>query len=82
MLLLAAVLPVPNELYQEVGHAFVMPPPGKEVTEGELREFLKARIANYKVPKTFTIADELPLLPNGKVDKVTLADQLKEMRSA
>ncbi len=80
--LLAAVLPVPNELYQEVGHAFVMPPPGREVTEGELREFLKARIANYKVPKTFTIADELPLLPNGKVDKVTLADQLKEMKSA
>ncbi len=78
--LLAAVLPVPDELYQEVGHAFVMPPPEKQVTERELREFLKARIANYKVPKTFTIADELPLLPNGKVDKVTLADQLTQRR--
>ncbi len=80
--LLAAVLPVPNELYQEVGHAFVMPHPGKRVTEGDLREFLKARIANYKVPKTFAISDELPLLPNGKVDKVTLAEQLKQRKQA
>lgn len=80
--LLAAVLPVPNELYQEVGHAFVMPHPGKRVTEVDLREFLKARIANYKVPKTFAISDELPLLPNGKVDKVMLAEQLKQRRQA
>ncbi len=80
--LLAAVLPVPDELYQEVGHAFVMPRPGTCVTEDELCDFLKARIANYKVPKTFTISDELALLPNGKVDKVTLADQLKQRGEA
>ncbi len=53
--LLAAVLPVPHPLYQEVGHAFVMPIQGRNVAADDLRAFLKDRIANYKVPKAFTI---------------------------
>ncbi len=77
--LLCAVLPIPHDLYQEVGHAFVMTKPGHHVTVEELRLFLKERIANYKVPKTFTIAPELPLLPNGKVDKQLLAARLKKV---
>lgn len=76
--LLAAVLPVVHDLYQEVGHAFVMPQPGQTVTEEALRASLKTRIANYKVPKHFTIAPELPLLPNGKVDKRALAKRLEQ----
>ena len=74
--LLAAVLPVPHPLYQEVGHAFVMPHPGQQVDEGELREFLKQRIANYKVPKGFDVEPALPLLPNGKIDKLALKQRL------
>ncbi len=80
--LLCAVLPVPHDLYQEVGHAFVMPQPGQHITDDELRTFLKARIANYKVPKAFAIAPELPLLPNGKVDKQLLAQRVREEAQA
>jgi acyl-CoA synthetase (AMP-forming)/AMP-acid ligase II len=74
--LLAAVLPVPHPLYQEVGHAFVMPLQGRSVAADDLRAFLKARVANYKVPKGFTIEPALPLLPNGKIDKRALAARL------
>jgi acyl-CoA synthetase (AMP-forming)/AMP-acid ligase II len=79
--LMAAVLPVPHALFQEVGHAFVMPHPGRTIDADELRAFLKARIANYKVPKTFTIEPALPLLPNGKIDKRALADRLSAGRT-
>ncbi len=69
---LAAVVPMDHPTFQEVGHAFVEPTPGASVTADELRDFLKARIANYKAPKRFTIEAELPRLPNGKVDKMSL----------
>ena len=69
---LAAVVAVPHDTFQEVGHAFVQPGPGESVTPDELKAFLRARIANYKVPKTFEIEAELPRLPNNKLDKVAL----------
>jgi acyl-CoA synthetase (AMP-forming)/AMP-acid ligase II len=74
--LLAAVLPVAHPLYQEVGHAFVMPIQGRSVAADDLRAFLKERIANYKVPKAFAIESALPVLPNGKIDKRALAARL------
>lgn len=69
---LAAVLGVPDPVYGEVGHAFVMPRPGTHLTAEVLRQHCRERLANYKVPKSFTIADELPLLPVGKIDKQAL----------
>jgi acyl-CoA synthetase (AMP-forming)/AMP-acid ligase II len=69
---LAAVIGVPDAVYAEVGHAFVLVPGGSPVTEEELREHCRARLANYKVPKRFTIAADLPLLPIGKIDKQAL----------
>jgi fatty-acyl-CoA synthase len=69
---LAAVVPVDHPKFQEVGFAFVETRPGMSVTGDELREYLKGRIANYKVPKSFVIQEELPKLPNSKIDKMSL----------
>jgi fatty-acyl-CoA synthase len=66
---LAAVIGVPDPLYVEVGHAFVV---ADGVTEDDLREHCRGRLANYKVPKRFTITADLPLLPIGKIDKRAL----------
>jgi acyl-CoA synthetase (AMP-forming)/AMP-acid ligase II len=71
-LALAAVVGVPDPVYSEVGHAFVLPVPGADPREGELRAFCKQRLANFKVPKAFFVRDALPMLPIGKVDKVAL----------
>lgn len=71
---LAAVIGVPDTLYQEIGHAYVIPKQGVE--QAHLAQTLDAwcreRLANYKRPKRITINTELPLLPVGKVDKVAL----------
>ena len=71
---LAAVVPMDHPTFQEVGMAFVEPRPGMSVSGDDLRDFLKSRIANYKVPKAFEIQAELPKLPNSKIDKMRLRD--------
>ena len=77
--LFAAVIGVPDDIYQEVGWAFVMPTPGQNVTEEELRDLCKAALANFKVPKKFFIRPLLPLLASGKVNKLALKDEIREM---
>jgi acyl-CoA synthetase (AMP-forming)/AMP-acid ligase II len=74
--LFAAVIGVPDELYQEVGHAFIMMKPGQESTGDALRAYCKERLANFKVPKHFDLRPVLPLLPNGKVNKMALKREL------
>jgi len=72
------VIGVPDELYQEVGHAFVIAK--SDVNHTGLAEQLAAwcreRLANYKRPKRINVSSELPLLPVGKVDKVELKRRL------
>lgn len=69
---MSVVTPVPHDVFQEVGHAFVTCREGVSVSADELRAFLRERIANYKIPKSFSFESELPLLPNSKVDRKAL----------
>jgi len=77
--LFAAVIGVPDEIFQEVGWAFAMLIPGQSATEEDLRELCKSKLANFKVPKKFFIRDLLPLLANGKVDKLALKAEIEQM---
>jgi len=71
-IVMAAVVSVPDPLYQEVGVAFVVPKSDEPLTAEALRVYCRERLANYKVPKRFVIRSELPRLPIGKIDKVSL----------
>lgn len=73
---LAAVVPVPDPVWQEVGIAYVTL--CGDATEATLAEWCRQRLANYKLPKRIVIAAELPLLPIGKVDKVELRRRATE----
>lgn len=46
--------------------------PGEEMTEDEAREFCKANLSGYKVPKEFVFLDALPVTSVGKPDRKTL----------
>jgi acyl-CoA synthetase (AMP-forming)/AMP-acid ligase II len=74
--LMAAVIGVPHEMYQEVGHAFVMPHPGQSPVVDELHAHCKAYLVNFKVPKRIEVRPLLPMLPNGKVNKMALKAEL------
>jgi acyl-CoA synthetase (AMP-forming)/AMP-acid ligase II len=70
---MAAVIPVSDPVYHEVGHAFVTPRDRVCPNSTDLQHWCRDRLANYKVPKRIVVRDELPLLPVGKVDKRALA---------
>jgi amino acid adenylation domain-containing protein len=40
----------------------------------ELREFLKLKLPNYMIPSLFIILDNLPITPNGKIDRKRLPE--------
>jgi acyl-CoA synthetase (AMP-forming)/AMP-acid ligase II len=65
----AAVISVPDPLFQEVGVAFVAPRPGAPLSAEGLDAFCREHLAGYKAPKAFRLLSELPLLDVGKVDK-------------
>ncbi|MEJ2384643.1 MAG: long-chain fatty acid--CoA ligase [Xanthomonadales bacterium] len=66
----AAVVGVPHETWGEVGRAFLVVDGAFD--EAELRTFLEARLARYKLPRSIVLLDALPLTAIGKVDKKRL----------
>lgn len=72
------VAPRPHPVFQEVGHAIVQARPGSSIDIDALRAFLKARIADYKVPKTFEVVEAMPYLPNAKIDRAALKKRAME----
>lgn len=69
----AAVVAVPDPLWQEVGVAYVTPT--GHVDLADLERHLRERLANYKIPKRFVVEPNLPLLPIGKINKVALKER-------
>ncbi len=69
---LVAVIGVPDDLYGEVGRAYIKKDPDADLSAPEMKAWCAERLANFKIPKKFDIRDQLPLLANGKIDKVTL----------
>ena len=53
----------------EIGVAFVVGRSGRVPTLGELRAFVRERLADYKAPDALVVLDALPLTNLGKVDK-------------
>jgi long-chain acyl-CoA synthetase len=65
-----AVIGIPSEQWGEAVHAIVVQREGQEVTEKELQEWTRERIAGYKVPKSVEFRVEpLPLSGAMKVLK-------------
>jgi acyl-CoA synthetase (AMP-forming)/AMP-acid ligase II len=64
-----AVIGIPDDQWGERVHAVVILHPGRQVGAEELRDFCRAHIANYKVPRSVAFVDELPMSGAGKVLK-------------
>ncbi len=77
----SAVVGVPHPDFGEVGVAVVIARPGTEPDPQALINALKARLANYKIPKRCFVVPELPRNTMGKVQKNLLRDQHKGLFS-
>jgi fatty-acyl-CoA synthase len=67
-----AIVGLPDERWGEAPHAFVVLKSGHTATDSELREFARANMAHFKVPKDFTFVEELPKTATGKIQKYVL----------
>ena len=71
----AALIGLPHKTLGEEPAAVVMVKPDMQIDEAELRAFLAARLASFKVPVRFAIiADPLPRNANGKIMKPALRE--------
>jgi long-chain acyl-CoA synthetase len=64
-----AVIGVPDREWGERVVVYVKAKPGKAMVPDELKAFLKARLAPFKVPKGYVIVEEMPKSPAGKILK-------------
>jgi long-chain acyl-CoA synthetase len=74
---LCAVIGKPDPAVGEVPKAFVVLREGESATESELIEFVKKRVAPYKVIRQVEFRRELPVSPAGKVLKRVLQEEEK-----
>jgi fatty-acyl-CoA synthase len=66
----AAVVAEADAQWGEVGRAFILPIPGVAALDVvELEAFCRARLAAYKVPKSFETVSDFPRTAAGKIQK-------------
>jgi fatty-acyl-CoA synthase len=67
----SAVVGLPDEEWGEIVAAFVTLTPGRSITEAELIDHVRARIARFKAPRRVYFG-ELPKTATGKIQKFRL----------
>jgi malonyl-CoA/methylmalonyl-CoA synthetase len=75
----SAVVGVPHPDFGEVGVAVVIAKPGASVQSEAVVAELKAKLANFKIPKRCFVVAELPRNTMGKVQKNLLREQHKSL---
>jgi len=63
---------VPDAKFGEVVCACIIPRPGAQIAEADLRAFCEGEIAYYKVPGYFTFVEQFPMTVTGKIQKFIL----------
>ena len=76
----AATIGVPDQLYGEEVAAFIVLKEGGEATEEEITSFCRARLADYKCPKTVRFVSDIPKGPTGKLLKRELANKFAQSK--
>ncbi len=69
------VVGVPDPKYGEEVLAAVRLRAGASISEEELREFCRGKVAHYKVPRYVRFVDEFPMTVTGKVQKYKMREE-------
>jgi fatty-acyl-CoA synthase len=74
------IIGVPSEKFGEEVMAWIKVRKGFTITEEELQDYCKGRIAHYKIPKYWKFVDEFPMTISGKIRKVEMREiSMKEL---
>lgn len=74
---MVAGIGVPDPVLGEIGRYYIVPKPGEDLTEEEIRAYCRERLADYKIPKQVVFRPELPLTPVGKIMKSKLKEEIQ-----
>jgi long-chain acyl-CoA synthetase len=74
----ACAIGVPDDYRGETVKAFVVPRPGSALTEKEVIDFCRQKLAAYKAPKIVEFRDELPKSAVGKILRKVLRDEERQ----
>lgn len=69
-----AVIGVPDQALGERVKAYIVPREGQTLTEDEMKDYLKERIAKYKIPEFVEVIAQIPRNATGKVQKGVLRE--------
>ena len=72
------VVGVPDERFGEELCAWVVVKPGQTLSEDELREFCRGRIAHYKIPRHIRFVEAFPMTVTGKIQKFRIREAMKQ----
>lgn len=70
----SAIIGVPDATWGEAVKACVVLKPGAQVTEREVIDWMRERLAHYKCPKSIDFVEALPRNPSGKILKRMLRE--------
>lgn len=65
----AAVIGISNGIRGEVAHAYVVMKDGRVLDKKAIRNYLRGKLASYKIPQDFIQIDSLPKNQSGKIMK-------------
>lgn len=71
-----AVIGLPDKKYGEQVVAVIRLKEGKTENARDMQQFLRARIANYKLPNKYEFVMDLPKTSTGKIQKLKLREEL------
>jgi malonyl-CoA/methylmalonyl-CoA synthetase len=77
----SAVVGLPHEDFGEGVTAFIIARDGAALTEGQIQESLRDRLARFKQPKRVLFLKALPRNTMGKVQKAALRAEYKDLYS-
>ncbi len=74
------IIGVPDAKYGEELCAWVRLRPGAALTEEDVREYCRGRLAHFKIPRYVRFTDEFPMTVTGKIQKYKMRDtSIKEL---
>jgi len=73
------VVGIPDKKYGEIVGACIILEEGAELTEEDVRDYARTKIARFKVPKHVFFIDEFPLTASGKIQKFILREQAEKL---
>jgi fatty-acyl-CoA synthase len=72
------VIGVPSEKYGEEVMAWIKPREGAGLTEEQVTEYCRGRIASFKIPRYWKFVDAFPMTVTGKIQKFKMRETAVE----